>query len=58
MIEDLRKQSVKLSEKEFNTVVEEFFVTRLSNGTEVELKAGGRTIPVTKENLNEYIELL
>lgn len=58
VIEDLKKQSLKLSDKEFNAVVEEFFVTRLSNGTEVELKAGGRSIPVTKENLDEFIELL
>lgn len=33
-------------------------MTRLSDGTEVELKLGGRGIKLTKENLPEYIELL
>jgi hypothetical protein len=38
ILEDLRKQSEKLSEEEFEAIVQETFVTRLSDGTEVELK--------------------
>jgi hypothetical protein len=38
--------------------VEEKFVTRLSDGSEVELCKNGKTKIVTKENLNEYIELI
>lgn len=49
---------MKLSDKEFSAVVEETFVTRLSDGTEVELKSGGKDITVNKENLKEYIDLI
>lgn len=58
MIEDLQKQGAKLSDDDFNEFIDEVFVTRLSNGTEVELKRGGKGIKVTKSNLNEYIELI
>lgn len=58
IIEDLKKQSVKLSDKEFSATIEEKFVTRLSDGTEVELKKNGKEITVTKDTLNEYTELI
>ena len=36
----------------------EFFVTTLSDGTPIELLPGGRTIPVTFANRNEWAELV
>jgi len=30
----------------------------LSDGTEAELKSGGKNILVTKDNLDEYVDLL
>lgn len=54
----MKKQSAKLSSEEFDTIVEEVFATRLSDASEAELKPNGNKIKVTKENLNEYIELL
>ena len=39
-------------------VVEETFVTRLSDGTEVLLTPDGKTKRVTKANLQEYIDLI
>ncbi|CDW84904.1 hect e3 ubiquitin [Stylonychia lemnae] len=58
IIEDLKKQAKKLSDKEFSAVVEEAFVTRLSDGSEVELKQNGKDIIVNKENLDEYCDLI
>jgi len=58
IIEDLKKQSKKLSEDEFDAVVEEVFVTRLSDASEAELKPNGRNVKVTKANLDEYVSLL
>lgn len=37
-----------LSEEDFEAAIEEYFVTLLSNGEEVELVPGGRNIKVTK----------
>jgi hypothetical protein len=54
----LKKQSEKLSDGEFEAVVDERFVTRLSDGTEVELCRDGKDKIVTKHNLDEYIQLL
>lgn len=47
MIEDLKKQAKKLSKEEFEAVVEEYFVTRISDGSEVELCKNGKTKRVT-----------
>lgn len=58
VIEDLRNNTKDLSEEEFDAVVDEYFVTLLSNGKEVELMPGGRNIKVTKNNLDEYILLV
>ena len=37
-----------------------FFTTIVDKkkGTEIELKEGGKEIPVTKDNVNEYLKLL
>ena len=58
VVEDLKKQSAKLSDEEFNLAVEEKFVTRLSDGSEAELEANGGEKAVTKANLGEYLRLL
>ena len=58
IVEDLKKQAEKLTNEEFSAQIEEVFVTRLSDGTEVELKKGGKLITVTKDNLDEYEKLL
>ena len=44
-----------LSEDEFQYAVDEYFVTLLSNGKEVELCPGGKGRKVTKANMEEYI---
>lgn len=58
IIEDLKKQSAKLTDADFEQQIDQTFVTRLTDGTEVELKKDGKKIPVTKENLQEYIQLI
>ena len=45
-------------EEEFNSTVDEKFVTLLSDGYEVELCVGGRQRNVTLDNLEEYLNLL
>ena len=47
MLEDLRKQGKALSEAEFDAVVDEYFVTLRSDGTEIELVPGGKQMRVT-----------
>jgi hypothetical protein len=42
----------------FESHVVDTFVTRLSDGSEVELKAGGRSVAVTPENVSEFVELV
>ena len=58
VLEDLRTQAAALSEEEFGASVNEFFVTFLSDGSEIELCPGGKSKQVTLENLNEYIDLV
>lgn len=58
MIEDMKKNSKKLSSQEFNDTVEETFSTILSNQKKIELCPGGEEKQVTKENLSEFIKLL
>mmetsp|Transcript_18316 Transcript_18316/g.24458 ORF Transcript_18316/g.24458 Transcript_18316/m.24458 type:complete len:162 (-) Transcript_18316:772-1257(-) len=55
---DLRDHSSKLPEKEFSKSVKLTFKTILSNGDEVNLKPGEEIEKVTKENLQEYIDLV
>lgn len=55
---DLRDHSSKLSDEEFKKEVKLTFKTILSNGEEVNLKPGDELETVTKENLNEYIDLV
>lgn len=47
----------ELSDEEFEAGIEETFVRVKYNGAEVELKKGGKAIKVTKQNVEEYIEL-
>jgi hypothetical protein len=58
IVEDLKKQAGKLSDDEFIKVVDQTFVTRLSDGSESQLCPDGKEKIVTKGNLDEYIELL
>ena len=55
---DLRDHSSKLSDEEFKKTVKLTFKTILSNGEEVNLKPGEEIETVTKDNLNEYIDLV
>jgi len=55
---DLRDHSSKLSDEEFKKGVKLTFKTILSNGEEVALKPGDEIETVTKDNLNEFIELV
>lgn len=55
---DLKNFSSTLSEEEFNQTVEQFFTTVLSNGDEIPLCDDGETKKVTKENVNEFIDLV
>ena len=58
VIKDLRDNTKDLSEEDFDSVIDEYFVTLLSNGKEVELIPGGRNVKVTKANIEEYIRLV
>lgn len=58
IIEDLKKKTANLSDEEFEMQIEEKFVTRLSDSSEVELMKGGKGVTVTKANLDEYIRLI
>jgi hypothetical protein len=42
VLHDLRKNTKKISTEEFNLAIDEYFVTLLSNGKQVELLPGGR----------------
>lgn len=55
---ELKKQSQNLSEKEFNDGCEEVFTTRISNGEEVVLCSRGKERRVTKDNVQEFIDLI
>jgi hypothetical protein len=41
----------------FNELIEERFVRVKNNGEEIELKKGGKSIMLTRQNIDEYIEL-
>lgn len=58
MIEDLRNKGKALSKREFETCIDEYFVTLRSDGSEIELIPGGKSIQVTQDNLDEYITLV
>lgn len=58
VLEDLRKNTKEISEEEFEYAIEEYFVTHLSNGHEVELVHDGRNKRITKANLDDYISLV
>jgi hypothetical protein len=47
----------KIKPEHFEYTVFEVFTTQLSDSTEVELKENGRDMPVTKDNLNEFVSL-
>ena len=55
VIDDLRMNTKGLSEEDFKYAVDEYFVTLLSNGKEIELCPGGKARKVTKANMEEYI---
>lgn len=46
-----------MTAEDFDASIEETFVRIKHSGAEVELKRGGKSIRVTKENIDEYIEL-
>ena len=54
----MKKQEQKLSDKEFDSIFDERFVTRLSDGTEKELCKDGKEKRLVKANLEEYVSLL
>jgi hypothetical protein len=56
-LEGLRKKAKELSDEEFEAGIEETFVRVKHSGAEIELKKGGKGIKVTKQNVEEYIEL-
>ena len=48
----------KLDAASFDAHVVDTFTTRLSDGSEVELKPDGRKIAVTPDNVDEFVELV
>eukprot|EP00455_Lapot_gusevi_P029999 TRINITY_DN3217_c0_g3_i2.p1 TRINITY_DN3217_c0_g3~~TRINITY_DN3217_c0_g3_i2.p1 ORF type:complete len:407 (+),score=138.04 TRINITY_DN3217_c0_g3_i2:482-1702(+) len=52
------KEMNKLDADQFESLVDEHFTTRLASGQEVELKEGGRTIPVTAASRQEFSQLV
>jgi len=57
-LRSLQQYGSMLPDEEFEATVEEYFTTVLSNGVQVPLCANGETKKVTKQNLNEFIELV
>ena len=57
-LENLRLNGKQLTEETFEYGVDEYFVTILSNGTQVELCPGGKSKRVTKQNFEEYFNLV
>lgn len=58
VVDDLINNTKDLSDEDFNAGIDEYFVTLLSNGEQVELIPGGRSVKVTKTNLNEYTKAI
>lgn len=58
MMSDLRKNAKKLTAEEWDAGVDQNFTTVLNNAKEIELCDGGKTKQVTKENVEEFIELV
>ena len=58
MLNNLRQYSGFLTDEDFASTIDQTFTTVLSSGDEVSLCPGGETKLVTKENLNEFIDLV
>lgn len=58
MLNNLRQYSGFLGDDEFAASIDQTFTTVLSSGDEVSLCPGGESKAVTKQNLNEFIELV
>ena len=56
--ESLKEDSLSLLQEEFSSNVDEKFITVLTDGTEAELCLNGKSMQVTIENLDDYIDLL
>lgn len=50
VLDGLKNEAEKLSDEEFEAVIDQSFTTLLSDGSEVQLKQNGANIKVTKEN--------
>lgn len=57
-LDNLRLNGKQLTEETFEDGVDEYFVTILSNGAQVELCTGGKSKRVTKQNFEEYFNLV
>jgi E3 ubiquitin-protein ligase HERC1 len=58
VLRDIRTHGESLDQDSFDSVVNENFVTYLSNGEAVDLLKGGKEKPVTSSNYKEFIELV
>lgn len=59
VLRDLKQYSLDLSDEDFTAFsADQCFTTVLSNGEETPLCPGGGTKQVTKENMNEFIDLV
>lgn len=55
MLRDLQQYSKTLSDADFSAGVDQTFTTVLSSGEEVPLCAGGESVQVTKDNVDDFV---
>ena len=48
----------ELQPTEFTETASKYFITTLSDGTEVELVGNGNSVQVTEKNVTEYVDLV
>ena len=58
MLDGIKNLSQTLPEREFQEYHDQKFVTSLSDGNEVELVPGGKNRVLTKDNADEFVQLV
>ena len=57
-LKDIKKHGSELKPEEFEVIVDEFFVTQLTDGKKFELCQDGESKKVTQDNYQEFIDLV
>ena len=58
MVKEYKKYGEELSPEEFNELINEYFETQLSDGTQVQLVPNGEELRVCHSNYKRFIHLL